>query len=331
MQVRARGPSAMLAGMTLDAGPSVVGGVRRLTAADAPAMADLATVCEIAETGEPDAEIVDWINAGAKNDDFIAFGVDDADGLAAFSYADCETGHMAFEIEVRVRPGRPLDLGLPLLQAAREAAREVDPAKPIHMFANEGADAYRRWLQAHGAVEIRRFWRMLIDFDDAPPSVPEPAEGVTLRAPRDDEDDLRLIFQITDTSFAEHFGHTDERTYEKWIKAWRARPGFDLTLWWVAELQGQPVAVLLGQTLSVEGGGTNGHVGTLGTLKEARGKGIGTLLLRTSFAEFHRRGLRRVTLGVDSENGTGAVRLYESVGMHAAAVWPLHELPPLKQ
>jgi len=159
--------------------------------------------------------------------------------------------------------------------------------------------------------------------------VPVPAEGVSLRPPRDDEDDLRTIFQITDTSFAEHFGHTDERTYEKWIKAWRARPGFDLTLWWVAELQGQPVAVLLGQTLSVEGGGTNGHVGTLGTLKEARGKGIGTLLLRTSFAEFHRRGLRRVTLGVDSENGTGAVKLYESVGMHAAAVWPLYELPPL--
>src|SRR3954471_2686696 len=268
MQVRARGPSAMLAGMTLEAGPSVVGGVRRLTAADAPAMADLATVCEIAETGEPDAEIVDWINAGAKDEGFIAFGVDDSDGLVAFSYADCETGHMAFEIEVRVRPGRPLDLGLPLLQAAREAAREVDPAKPIHMFANESADAYRHWLQAQGAVEIRRFWRMQIDLDDSPPSVPEPAEGVTLRLARDDEADLRMIFQVTDDSFSEHFGHTGERTYEKWIQNWRSRGHFDLTLWWVAELNGRPVAVLLGQTLSVEGGGTNGHVGTLGTLKE---------------------------------------------------------------
>ena len=320
----------MLAGMTLEAGPSVVGGVRRLTAADAPAMADLATVCEIAETGEPDAEIVDWINAGAKSDEFCAFGIEDARGLVAFSYADCTPGDAAVEVEVRVRPGEDLDLGLPLLAAGREAAREFDPTKPVRMFANEGAVRYRDWLQAQGAVEIRRFWRMLIDLDETPPDVPDPATGVTVRLACDDEPELRTIFEITDKSFADHFGHTDERTYERWIKNWTTRRGFDLTLWWVAELDGQPVAVLLAQTLSVEGGGTHGHIGTLGTLKEARGKGIGTLLLRTAFAEFHNRGLRKVTLGVDSENGTGAVRLYESVGMRAAAVWPLYELPPLK-
>lgn len=319
----------MLAGMTSDAAPSVVDGVRRLTAADAPAMADLATVCEIAETGEPDPEIVDWINAGAKSDEFCAFGIEDARGLVAFSYADCTPGDAAVEVEVRVRPGEDLDLGLPLLAAGRKAAREFDPTKPVHMFANEGAVRYRDWLQAQGAVEIRRFWRMLIDLDETPPSVPDPAPGVTVRLAGTDEDDLRTIFQITDTSFAEHFGHTDERTYGRWIEHWQARSGFDPTLWWVAELNDVPAAVLLAQTLSVEGGETHGHIGTLGTLKEARGKGIGTLLLRTAFAEFHSRGLRKVTLGVDSENGTGAVKLYESVGMRAAAVWPLYELPPL--
>jgi ribosomal protein S18 acetylase RimI-like enzyme len=316
--------------MTAEAARAGVGVVRRLTADDAPAMADLATVCEIAETGEPDPEIVDWILVGAKREKFYAFGIDDASGLAAFSYADCETGHVAFEAEVRVRPGKDLDLGLPLLQAARGAARVVDPAKPVHMFANEGAEAYRRWLQSQGAVEIRRFWRMTIDLDDTPPSVPEPPAGVSVRLARDDEDDLRSIFTITDTSFADHFGHTDERTYDKWIEHWRDRRGFDPSLWSVAELDGQPVAVLLGMTFDVEGGRTYGHIGTLGTLKEARGKGIGTLLLRTAFAEFHNRGYRKVTLGVDSENGTGAVKLYKSVGMHEAAVWPLYELPPLR-
>ena len=316
--------------MTSEAAPPRAGVVRRLTAGDAAAMADLATICEIAETGEPDAEIVDWIQAGAKSEEFCAFGIDDAAGLVAFSYADRTPGDAAVEVEVRVRPGEDLDLGLPLLAAARKAAREFDPTKPVRLFANEGAARYRDWLQAQGAVEIRRFWRMLIDFDDTPPSVPGPAAGVTVRLARDDEADLRTIFQITDTSFAEHFGHTDERTCERWIEHWQARKGFDPTLWWVAELNDEPVSVLLAQTLSVAGGGSHGHVGTLGTLKEARGKGIGTLLLRTAFHEFHHRGYRKVTLGVDSENGTGAVRLYESVGMHAAAVWPLYELPPLR-
>lgn len=319
----------MLASMTAQAAPSLAGGIRRLTADDAPAMADLATLCEIAETGEPDPEIVDWINAGAKEEEFCAFGLDDADGLVAFAYVDRTPDQIAVEVEVRVRPGSDLDLGLPLLRTAREAAREYEPNKPVHLFVNEDAHRYREWLQAQGAVEIRRFWRMSIEFDDNPPPVPEPPVGVRLRAAEDDEADLRTIFQITDTSFAEHFGHTEERNYDNWIRHWRARAGFDLSLWWVAELHGKPVSVLLGQNLTVEGGGTHGHVSTLGTLKEARGKGIGTLLLRTAFAEFHRRGYPKVTLGVDSENGTGAVRLYESVGMHEAAVWPLYELPPL--
>jgi len=319
----------MLASMTAEAPAATAGSVRRLTADDAGAMADLATLCEIAETGEPDPEIIDWINAGAKDEEFCAFGIEDDEGLLAFAYVDRTPDQIATEVELRVRPGAELDVGLPLLQAAREAARDFQPTKPVHMFANESAHRHRDWLQAQGAVEIRRFWRMAIDFDETPPAAPESPQGVTLRKADDDESDLRMIFGITDTSFAEHFGHSDERTYENWIQNWRSRAGFDLTLWWVAELEGEPVSVLLAQTLTVEGGGTHGHIGTVGTLKQARGKGIGTLLLKTAFAEFYQRGLRRVTLGVDSENGSGAVRLYESVGMHQAAVWPLYELPPL--
>jgi mycothiol synthase len=37
--------------------------------------------------------------------------------------------------------------------------------------------------------------------------------------------------------------------------------------------------------------------------------------LRHSFRDFQARGATRVGLGVDGENTTGAVRLYEQVGM----------------
>jgi ribosomal protein S18 acetylase RimI-like enzyme len=37
--------------------------------------------------------------------------------------------------------------------------------------------------------------------------------------------------------------------------------------------------------------------------------------MRQAFAEFHRRGLATVGLKVDADNPTGAVRLYERVGM----------------
>jgi ribosomal protein S18 acetylase RimI-like enzyme len=303
--------------------------VRALSAEDTEAVVDLATICDIAETGEPDPELVDWIQAGASRDDFHLFGIDGEQGLAAFSLADCQPGSAAVEVEVRVRPGLPLDLGLPLLAAAREAARAFDPGKPVHLFTNSDATAYRRWLERQGAVEIRHFWRMTIDLAETSPSVPAAPTGVRVRLAGVDEPDLRRVFTIVDTSFEDHFGHTDERSYELWLDNWRARAGYDPTLWWVAELDDEPVAALLAQTFRNDDGTTHGHVGTLGTLKHARGRGIGRLLLRTAFAEFHRRGYRKVTLGVDSENTTNAVRLYESVGMHATNDYPLYELPPL--
>ena len=55
-----------------------------------------------------------------------------------------------------------------------------------------------------------------------------------------------------------------------------------------------------------------------------RGRGYGRDLLRHSFREFRRRGMRRATLGVDAANPTGATHLYESVGMYVeqeAIVW----------
>jgi len=40
-----------------------------------------------------------------------------------------------------------------------------------------------------------------------------------------------------------------------------------------------------------------------------------TVLLQHAFRDFRARGATRVGLGVDAENTTGAVRLYERVGM----------------
>jgi ribosomal protein S18 acetylase RimI-like enzyme len=43
--------------------------------------------------------------------------------------------------------------------------------------------------------------------------------------------------------------------------------------------------------------------------------GVATAMLLGSFVEFGRRGLPRVRLNVDSDDPTGAVSLYERVGM----------------
>jgi mycothiol synthase len=85
----------------------------------------------------------------------------------------------------------------------------------------------------------------------------------------------------------------------------------DPTLWFLVRSAEEIVAVTRND--SERSGG--GWIGAIGVRRAWRGRGLAKALLLHSFGEFHRRGQRRVGLGVDSENATGATNVYESVGM----------------
>jgi ribosomal protein S18 acetylase RimI-like enzyme len=91
---------------------------------------------------------------------------------------------------------------------------------------------------------------------------------------------------------------------------------FDPTLWFVAEDGGAIAGICLCQER--KGRPDVGWVDSLGVRKPWRRRGLGLAFLRHAFAELGRRGYPRAGLGVDGENTTGAVRLYERAGMHVA-------------
>ena len=68
-----------------------------------------------------------------------------------------------------------------------------------------------------------------------------------------------------------------------------------------------------------------GWVEVLGVRRQWRRRGLALALLLHAFGEFHRRGHKRVGLGVDGENTTGAVRLYEKAGMRPGRQWDVYE------
>ena len=76
--------------------------------------------------------------------------------------------------------------------------------------------------------------------------------------------------------------------------------------------------VLLGDDSRSDAG--VGYVRSLGVLKQARGLGIAKALLLNVFDDYRRRGRTALQLGVDSDNATGATRLYEGLGMKAVRV-----------
>jgi mycothiol synthase len=306
---------------------SGVGTVREVTEDDAEAVLDLALLADLAEIGEANTTIEE-IRVGLKTDGNLSAAIDDpdGDGLLGHAWVEYVPGHLKTWGDITLRPGADVALAPLLLDWLRSTSQQLAPAMPVHTFADSTNLMKQRLYEAAGGTVVRRFYRMGITFDDAPPAaVPPLADRIEIRGVVAGNDaDLQAMHAIVDAAFMDHFGHEPE-PYDLWLTRTSAGSGADLSLWWLATVDGEPAAGLYASVLSE----SVGYVDTLGTLRAYRGNGLARALLLTSFGEFYRHGLRKVVLGVDATNPTGAVALYESVGMTAEHQGLRYELPAL--
>ena len=167
-----------------------------------------------------------------------------------------------------------------------------------------------------GYQHIRSSYQMRINMDTHPIE-PEWPNGITVRTCNPDAD-LETVYRTMDEAFSDHFGHVDapfEEGFERFKHMMTSNEDFDPTLWFLA-MNGDNV---VGISLCRKHGHSNpdlGWVNTLGVLRPWRKHGVGLALLRHSFCELYRRGQRMAGLGVDAQNLTGALRLYQNAGMH---------------
>jgi len=134
--------------------------------------------------------------------------------------------------------------------------------------------------------------------------------GLVLDELRDGE--YRAFYEALNESFAEHWEWHPE-PFEDWIERRQGQHRDAQGPVWFVVRDGDELAAVTRNDADVGGGG---YVGAIGVRPAWRGKGLGKALLQRTFGEFWRRGTTRVTLDVDSQNATGAVALYERVGMH---------------
>jgi mycothiol synthase len=173
-------------------------------------------------------------------------------------------------------------------------------------------------LAAQGFSAVRTFFRMVVDLDqvDLRPAWPP---GVDVR-PLDVEAHGRLLHAADEAAFAQEWGYTP-KPYDAWSKRIFEKAQFDSRLFVVA-WDGDDIA---GFSLNyAKRMGDWGWVGVLGVVPAWRRQGLGLALLRESFGRFRDRGETVAALGVDSQNPTGATRLYERAGMRVlwrADVW----------
>jgi mycothiol synthase len=197
-----------------------------------------------------------------------------------------------------------------LLARAEQRVRELggDHLRAGMLVENTAA---RELLEALGYQEVRRFYRMQIDFDGQPPQ-PQGVDGIEIATFR--PEDARGYHEAMNDGFVDDWGFVP-LPFDEWKRLRLEAEDTDTSLWFLAR-DGDEIAGVIRCEPNRFGGG---FVGALAVRKPWRGRGIGMALLRRAFAEFHRRGARRVSLGVDAENPSGATRLYERAGMRVVS------------
>ncbi|TQS41780.1 GNAT family N-acetyltransferase [Cryptosporangium phraense] len=299
--------------------------VRPAEIADAPAIRDLINVVDLVDTGEG-GYAVDEVEGDLRRagdlarDSWLAY---DGDRLVAYAvlWPASASGRLDVDHYVlrdAVSAGSLL-LDLLTARAAEIAAATGVEAADLHLALTPESVLAVHALPVRGWRAVRRhhvLTRPVSPSDDAEPALPA---DVTIRVATS-PDDQETAYRLVQETFAGHFGF-EPTSYDEWRKRMDADHR-DWTLTWIASRGSTDVGVLIGHNDRE----ATGWVQNLGTVAAARGGGIATALLRTSFVEFAARGRSAVGLGVDTENAHNALHFYTGLGFQlqfAADTWRL--------
>lgn len=281
--------------------------VRNARVEDAAAVADVMRAFDREHAGateSDEAEVLDWWRDADLD---RAVWVAEVDGriVAHASVEERRGGGAAGDVVVHPAFAAR-GIGSRLTELVEQRARELANASGSLQFAAFASDAAAgELLVRRGYRVVRRYIRMVIDLEDEPPA-PADVPGVTVRPFA--EGDAAAVHAAVHEAFAEEWNFAPV-PYEEWVEKRLGRS--DPALWRVAS-EGDDVA---GATLCDPRRFGGGWIGAVAVRPSWRRRGIGYALLIESLRGLHERGERRVALTVDTENPTGATRLYERAGM----------------
>ena len=282
---------------------------------------------------DPELLRLDWLNEGFKPETDIRMVFAEDGTLAAF--IECwQTQEPPVHPWVfgMVHPdhwGRGLGSHLVTWAEDRASAALEKCAPDLRVAPRTGTVAHnhaaKTLFEGLGWRHIRSFYRMMTDLDSAP-EVPPLPEGITIR-PYNPETELEAVYLTMWDAFKDHFG-VIVPPFEKGLAEFKHNfledPGYDPRFWLVAMDGDQMAGICICRRVDAEDPEC-GWVNELGVRRDWRKRGVGYALLKQAFAAFYADGRKRAGLGVDSQNLTGALRLYERAGMHVARQFDQYE------
>ncbi|MFF0200812.1 GNAT family N-acetyltransferase [Streptomyces sp. NPDC005017] len=299
--------------------------LRPATLADAPAITDLLNAVDLIEIGRAETDLhtveadLKHPEADLERDSWLAF---EGERLVAYGLLWDESGGERVDIDHYVLPDHQ-QAGFDVLAAmetrALEKARDNGARRAVvHLHLNVRPTTDQDRLRERGWQAVRRYHVLHRPLDPAADQPPAPPEGVRIR-PCATEADRELVHRLYQETFAEHFDF-QPRAYASWLSDIDGDT-VDWSLVWIATTDELGDAGFL---LARNDREAMGWIRSVGVLADARGKGLGGLLLRHAFAAFAALGRDTVGLGVDTSNATGAPELYRRHGMtvhYAVDTW----------
>ena len=211
--------------------------------------------------------------------------------------------------EADVHPNhRGRGIGEALLAWTESRARQTGQAVVMQTVTEANlaaAELFRR--NGYGPTETA--WLLQIRFDEGPPPAPAPPEGITIR-PFERGIDEPAVYRVVEDAFNEWRGRTPQ-SFEEWVNHFPSHPSFAPGL--------SPLAFdgdeLVGATVYLDYPDSDeGWVQQLATRATHRHRGIARALLHHAFGTAYASG--KPACGLSTNSNTGALSLYEKVGMH---------------
>jgi len=232
-----------------------------------------------------------------------------------------DSSRKRFYLDIYTRPGA--QTLSPSLDFALDLARKHGPEYRLWLGTQAKDFAFKNLLESREFTILRKYWtlemKLPVHIDSAKHS-----HGVIRELDLDKEDDLRTYHEVHQDAFSQHFGFMP-RHFAEWSELVLRDKDEINTEAWLISINGDPVGFVDCNDEQLHN--DSGYVSGLGVRQAFQGKGFGEALLRHAIQVNSDLGRSKLCLSVDAGNESGALRLYEKVGMKPISEWHQYENP----
>jgi mycothiol synthase len=191
------------------------------------------------------------------------------------------------------------------------AEHPLDSQRCLQSYSNTVKTQFNEILESLGYTPARYFIGMFRLLEDIPTA--ELPDGIEVRPVK--QGDERKIWDASMEAFRDHWGFSEPK--DEYYTAYAGSKYFQPELWQVAWDDNEVVASVMNyidHDYNRKYGRKRGWTEEISTCKPWRHRGIAKALIIRSMHMHKAQGMTEVGLGVDTQNLTGALRLYENCG-----------------